>query len=172
MGKVMGDLSSRRGKIQGMDMEGGFQMIKAHRAGQGTLPLLQHPALAHRRARRACGVIQPLRGNAARGGAEGHRGKQARQAGAAGRVGGLKSGARTFLSAATCFAERANESEFGSRCGQECPRALDRRCTRDTREALACCSLVFGLCSARIPLVFRLYSDSISPAFWARYGSS
>jgi elongation factor G len=30
MGKVMGDLSSRRGKIQGMDMEGAFQVIKAH----------------------------------------------------------------------------------------------------------------------------------------------
>ena len=30
MGKVMGDLSSRRGKIQGMDMDGGFQVIKAH----------------------------------------------------------------------------------------------------------------------------------------------
>jgi elongation factor G len=30
MGKVMGDLSSRRGKIQGMDTEGGFQVIKAH----------------------------------------------------------------------------------------------------------------------------------------------
>jgi elongation factor G len=30
MGKVMGDLSSRRGKIQGMDMEGGVQVIKAH----------------------------------------------------------------------------------------------------------------------------------------------
>jgi elongation factor G len=30
MGKVMGDLSSRRGKIQGMDMEGSFQLIKAH----------------------------------------------------------------------------------------------------------------------------------------------
>jgi len=30
MGKVMGDLSSRRGKIQGMDMEGGIQLIKAH----------------------------------------------------------------------------------------------------------------------------------------------
>jgi elongation factor G len=30
MGKVMGDLSSRRGKIQGMDMEGGIQVIKAH----------------------------------------------------------------------------------------------------------------------------------------------
>jgi len=30
MGKVMGDLSSRRGKIQGMDMEGGTQVIKAH----------------------------------------------------------------------------------------------------------------------------------------------
>jgi elongation factor G len=29
MGKVMGDLSSRRGKIQGMDSEGGFQIIKA-----------------------------------------------------------------------------------------------------------------------------------------------
>ena len=29
MGKVMGDLSSRRGKIQGMDMDGGFQLIKA-----------------------------------------------------------------------------------------------------------------------------------------------
>jgi elongation factor G len=30
MGKVMGDLSSRRGKIQGMDSEGSFQTIKAH----------------------------------------------------------------------------------------------------------------------------------------------
>ncbi len=30
MGKVMGDLSSRRGKIQGMDVDGGFQVIKAH----------------------------------------------------------------------------------------------------------------------------------------------
>ncbi len=30
MGKVMGDLSSRRGKIQGMEVEGGFQVIKAH----------------------------------------------------------------------------------------------------------------------------------------------
>ena len=30
MGKVMGDLSSRRGKIQGMDIEGSFQLIKAH----------------------------------------------------------------------------------------------------------------------------------------------
>jgi len=30
MGKVMGDLSSRRGKIQGMDMEGSFQIINAH----------------------------------------------------------------------------------------------------------------------------------------------
>ncbi len=29
MGKVMGDLSSRRGKIQGMDVEGSFQVIKA-----------------------------------------------------------------------------------------------------------------------------------------------
>jgi len=29
MGKVMGDLSSRRGKIQGMDTEGSFQVIKA-----------------------------------------------------------------------------------------------------------------------------------------------
>ena len=30
MGKVMGDLSSRRGKIQGMEVEGTFQVIKAH----------------------------------------------------------------------------------------------------------------------------------------------
>jgi elongation factor G len=30
MGKVMGDLSSRRGKIQGMEGEGAFQVIKAH----------------------------------------------------------------------------------------------------------------------------------------------
>ncbi len=29
MGKVMGDLSSRRGKIQGMDMDGDIQVIKA-----------------------------------------------------------------------------------------------------------------------------------------------
>ena len=29
MGKVMGDLSSRRGKIMGMDTDGGFQVIKA-----------------------------------------------------------------------------------------------------------------------------------------------
>jgi elongation factor G len=30
MGKVMGDLSSRRGKIQGVDTDGSFQVIKAH----------------------------------------------------------------------------------------------------------------------------------------------
>jgi elongation factor G len=30
MGKVMGDLSSRRGKIQGMEVDGAFQVIKAH----------------------------------------------------------------------------------------------------------------------------------------------
>lgn len=30
MGKVMGDLSSRRGRIQGMDTDGAFQVIKAH----------------------------------------------------------------------------------------------------------------------------------------------
>ena len=30
MGKVMGDLSSRRGKIQGMETDGGFQVIKAN----------------------------------------------------------------------------------------------------------------------------------------------
>ncbi len=30
LGKVMGDLSSRRGKIQGMEVEGSFQVIKAH----------------------------------------------------------------------------------------------------------------------------------------------
>jgi elongation factor G len=30
MGKVMGDLSSRRGKIQGMEVDGSFQVIKAH----------------------------------------------------------------------------------------------------------------------------------------------
>ena len=30
MGKVMGDLSSRRGKIQGMDADGSFQLIKAN----------------------------------------------------------------------------------------------------------------------------------------------
>jgi elongation factor G len=30
MGKVMGDLSSRRGKIQGMDVDGSFQVIQAH----------------------------------------------------------------------------------------------------------------------------------------------
>jgi elongation factor G len=30
MGKVMGDLSSRRGKILGIEANGGFQVIKAH----------------------------------------------------------------------------------------------------------------------------------------------
>jgi elongation factor G len=30
MGKVMGDLSGRRGKIQGIEVEGSFQVIKAH----------------------------------------------------------------------------------------------------------------------------------------------
>ena len=29
MGKEMGDLSSRRGRIQGMDSDGGFQVIRA-----------------------------------------------------------------------------------------------------------------------------------------------
>ena len=36
--------------------------------GQGTLSLLKHTAIADRRARGPCGVLQPLRGNAARGG--------------------------------------------------------------------------------------------------------
>jgi elongation factor G len=30
LGAVMGDLSSRRGKILGMDADGGFQVVKAH----------------------------------------------------------------------------------------------------------------------------------------------
>jgi len=30
MGAVMGDLNSRRGKIQGMDADGAFQVVKAH----------------------------------------------------------------------------------------------------------------------------------------------
>ncbi len=30
MGDVMGDLSSRRGKVMGMDMRGGAQVINAH----------------------------------------------------------------------------------------------------------------------------------------------
>jgi elongation factor G len=34
MGKVMGDLSSRRGKILGIDTDGGFQVIKAHVPGK------------------------------------------------------------------------------------------------------------------------------------------
>jgi len=47
----MGDLSSRRGKIHGMDMEGTFQLIKAHVPAKelyrysSTLPLA-HPAAA------------------------------------------------------------------------------------------------------------------------------
>ena len=71
MGKVMGDLSSRRGKIQGMDMEGGFQMIKALVPAKelyrysSTLRSLTGGRGVH------CGDVQPLRRNAARGGAEG-----------------------------------------------------------------------------------------------------
>ena len=86
MGKVMGDLSSRRGKIQGMDMDGGFQVIKAHVPAKelyrysSTLRSLTGGRGVHTRR------LQPLRRNAARGGAEGRRGKQARQAGAAGGV--------------------------------------------------------------------------------------
>ena len=71
MGKVMGDLSSGAAKFIGMDTDGAFQVIKAQRAGQGTLPLFQHAAFADRRARRAHRGIQPLRGNAARRGGKG-----------------------------------------------------------------------------------------------------
>ena len=41
MGKVMGDLSSRRGKIQGMDLKAAPN-DQSPRARQRTLPLLKH----------------------------------------------------------------------------------------------------------------------------------
>ncbi len=68
MGKVMGDLSSRRGKIH---RHGHRQHVSSHqgqRADEGALPLFQHAALADRRTRRPHRGIQPLRGNAARRG--------------------------------------------------------------------------------------------------------
>jgi hypothetical protein len=83
MGKVMGDLSSRRGKIQGMDSQGAC-------AREGALPVFEHAALAHWRPRSPRGNVQSLRRNAAGDGAEGHRGKQEAQAAAGYGVGACK----------------------------------------------------------------------------------
>ena len=71
MGKVMGDLSSRRGKILGIEAEGAFQVIKASVPTSERLPLLQHAPFADRRGRRPYRDLQPLRGNAARRGRKG-----------------------------------------------------------------------------------------------------
>ena len=71
MGKVMGDLSSRRGRIQGIEADGGFQVIKAQVPAKELVPLFQHPAFTDRRTRRAYRGFQPLRGNAARRGGKG-----------------------------------------------------------------------------------------------------
>ncbi len=73
MGKVMGDLSSRRGKILGIEAEGAFQVIKA------SVPTaeLYHYSSTLRSLTGGSGRphrgLQPLRGNAARRRRESHR---------------------------------------------------------------------------------------------------
>jgi len=73
MGKVMGDLSSRRGRIQGIETDGGFQVIKA----QVPVKDLYHYSSNLRSLTGGRGgaygrfFFQPLRGNAARRGGKG-----------------------------------------------------------------------------------------------------
>ena len=42
LGKVMGDLSHRRGKILGMDADGQFQVIKAQVPARGVISVFEH----------------------------------------------------------------------------------------------------------------------------------
>ena len=73
LGKVMGDISSRRGRILGVDAEGPFQVGQGPGSGPRTLPLLQHPARPHRRPRRSFRSLRSLPGNAARHGTKSDR---------------------------------------------------------------------------------------------------
>ena len=76
MGKVVGDLSSRRGRILGIGYRGTISNRPRRRSGEGTLPLFERAALAHRRPRRALRAIQSLRRNAARNRAARDRGSE------------------------------------------------------------------------------------------------
>jgi hypothetical protein len=64
MGNVIGDLSSRRGKILGMDAAGGYPDYQSARASHGALSVFYRASIPHRRPRSPHRGVRPLRGNA------------------------------------------------------------------------------------------------------------
>ena len=70
LGKVMGDVSSRRGRILGIDTDGPFQVIRAEVPAARSLPLFQPATFVDGGTRRAYGKIRSLHRNATRTGAK------------------------------------------------------------------------------------------------------
>ena len=70
MGDVMGDLSGRRGKIQGMDTAGQVQRDQGAGPARRALPVFDAPPVDDAGARDPQTRVLPLRGSAARRGAE------------------------------------------------------------------------------------------------------
>ena len=63
MGDVMGDLSSRRGRIEGMEANGNAQVIRASPA-VGDVRLLHRPPLAHPGSRHLHDAVRAVHGSA------------------------------------------------------------------------------------------------------------
>ena len=76
MGDVMGDLSSRRGKIQGMEQEEHRAEDQGAGAARGAPPLLDVAPFDDAGTGSASSGILALRGSASRGRAEAHRGRR------------------------------------------------------------------------------------------------
>ncbi len=72
MGDVIGDLNSRRGRIEGMELRGTTQIIKAHGAAFGNVRLCDRVALAHAGPRQFHDALRQVRGSA-RGVGRGNR---------------------------------------------------------------------------------------------------
>ena len=64
MGDVIGDLNSRRGRIEGMELRGTSQIIKSMVPLVGNVRLCHRRALAHSGARQFHDAFRPVRGSA------------------------------------------------------------------------------------------------------------
>ncbi len=73
MGDIIGDLNSRRGRIEGMEHRAGSQMIKSHGAAVGDVRLRHRHALPHPGPRDLHDALCALRRGAALGGGGDHR---------------------------------------------------------------------------------------------------
>ena len=75
MGDVIGDLNSRRGQIQGMEMRAGAQVIKALRAAGGHVRVFHRSALGYPGPRDLFDAVRSLRSGAGQpGGGNGGQG--------------------------------------------------------------------------------------------------